>query len=148
MIHDIIQPLAPTGQELIHGWLSYGDVRAAMRSPFPVTAWEHPALRLFVMSAVEVATDTDKVSRGPEYHISISKQLQRGIPTRCSKEEGEFVLRVFGGLDGWEEDNHVPNGQVRNYWRAVAEPMIGRGCACKETETVIVEGDYEHRPLE
>lgn len=143
MIHDIIQPLAPSSRD----WLTYGDVRAQLRSSYPVKAWEHPALKLFVISAVEVATDTDKVSRGPEYHISISKQLQRGMPTRCSREEGELVLREFGGLDGWEEDNHVPNGQVRNYWRAVADNMVGRDCACKGSEHLVTEGDFEYRPL-
>lgn len=144
MIHDIIQPLAPSGPD----WLPYGDVRATLRSAYPVTAWENRVLKLFVMSAVEVATDTDRISRGPEYHISVSKQIHRGLPTRCSREEGEFVLREFGHLDGWEEDNHIPNGQVRNYWRAVAENMIGRKCACKESEHLVVEGDFEHRPLQ
>lgn len=143
MIHDIINPLAPTGD----GWVGYGDQRAALRSVFPVTVWEHSTLRLFVMSAVEVATDTDGIYRRLEYHISISKQLCRGVPSRCSQGEAQWVLRAFGGLDGWEEDNHVPNGQVRNFWRAVAENMVGRECACKKNETVIVEGDFEHRPL-
>ncbi len=144
MIHDIIKPLAPSGD----GWIGGEDVRQYMRSAFPLTAWSHPQLQLFVLSAVEVASDTDDVSRGPEYHLSVSKQYQRGVPSRCSAEEGAFVLKTFGGLDGWEEDNHVPNGRVRNYWRAVAENMVGRECACKESEHRVVEGDFEYRPLE
>lgn len=143
MIDDIIQPLAPSGP----GWIGYGDKRHVLGSVYPITSWEHPELHIFVLSAVEVATDSDQVSRGPEYHISVSKQYQRGVATRCSQEEGQFVLRAFGELDGWEEDNHVPGGQVRNYWRAVAENMVGLECACKQTEAVVIEGDYEHRPL-
>lgn len=142
MIHDIIQPLAPAGE----GWVGGEDCRHIMKSAYPITVWAHPSTMLFVLSAVEVASDTDGVSRGPEYHLSVSKQYQRGVPSRCSVDEGAFVLKAFG-LDGWEEDNHVPDGKVRNYWRAVAENMVGRDCACKETEHLIVEGDFEHRPL-
>lgn len=143
MIFDIIKPLSPTGP----GWVGGEDCRHIIRSVHPLTAWFYPAQMLFVLSAVEVASDTDGVSRGPEYHLSVSKQYQRGVPSRCSADEGRWVLQQFGALDGWEEDNHVPNGQVRNYWRAVAENLVGRECACKETEHLVVEGDFEHRPL-
>ena len=143
MIHDIIKPLQPTGK----GWSGGRDVRAQLRSGYPITQWWYGPLRLYVLSAVEVAMDTDGVHRGPEYHLSVSKQTSMLQPSRCSAEEGQLVLQAFG-LDGWEEDNHVPNGVVRNYWRAVAENMVGRECACKETEPKVVEGDFEHRPLE
>ena len=142
MIHDIIKPLSPQGS----GWSGGRDVRAELKSAYPVTCWWYEPQRLYVLSAVEVATDTDQVSRGPEYHISVSKQTPDLRPYRCSAEEGAFVLGAFG-LDGWEEDNHVPDGKVRNYWRAVAENMVGRECACKETEHRVVEGDFEYRPL-
>jgi hypothetical protein len=99
------------------------------------------------MSAVEVAADADGIARGPEYHISVSKQTAALKPERCSIEEGQFVLKAFG-LDGWEEDNHVPDGKVRNFWRACADNMVGRECTCKETEHLVIEGDFEHRPLE
>ena len=143
MIHDIIKPLAPQGP----GWTGGEDVRHKLPSVYPITAWWHEGHALYVLSAVEVAVDTDQVSRGPEYHISVTKQRPFGHPSRCSAEEGQWILRQFGNLDGWEEDNHVPNGKARNYWRAVAENMVGRECACKQTEHVVVEGDYEHRPL-
>jgi len=143
MIHDIIKPLSPIGPD----WSGGEDVRGTLKSAYPITRWWYGPLRLYVLSAVEVATDTDGVARGPEYHVSVSKQTPDLRPTRCSAEEGAFVLKAFG-LDGWEEDNHVPNGKVRNYWRAVAENMVGRKCACKETEHLVVEGDFEHRPLE
>lgn len=143
MIHDIIPPLRPQGER----WTGGRDIRQRLQSGYPVTEWWYGPLRLYVMSAVEVATDADGISRGPEYHISVSKQTAALRPERCSAEEGAFVLKAFG-LDGWEEDNHAPDGKVRNYWRAVAENMVGRECACKETEHLVVEGDYEHRPLE
>lgn len=143
MIHDIIQPLRPAGD----GWSGGQDIRRQLRSGYPVTQWWYAPLRLFVMSAVEVAADTDGILRGPEYHISMSKQTAALRPQRCSAEEGAFVLKAFG-LDGWEEDNHVPDGNVRNFWRAVAENMVGRECACKATEPLVIEGDFEHRPLE
>lgn len=143
MIHDIIQPLKPAGD----GWIGGEDVRHQLRSEFPLTWWWYEPCRLYVLSAVEVAADTDGVHRGPEYHLSVSRQTPDLRPVRCSAEEGMFVLGAFG-LDGWEEDNHVPDGKVRNYWRAVAENLVGRECACKETEHLVVEGDFEHRPLE
>lgn len=143
MIHDIIQPLKPVGQF----WSGGRDIRQQLGSGYPVTQWWHGPLRLYVMSAVEVAVDTDGVNHGPEYHLSVSKQTLDLKPERCSVEEGTFVLKAFG-LDGWEEDNHVPNGKVRNFWRAVAENMVGRECACKATEPLVVEGDFESRPLE
>lgn len=145
VIHDIIQPLKPRGP----GWTGGQDVRARLGSVYPITEWWHAGHRLYVLSAVEVATDADGLNRGPEYHLSISKQTDPPtMPLRCSADEGQWVLTEFGALDGWEEDNHVPNGKVRNYWRAVAENMVGRECACKDSEPVIVEGDFEHRPLE
>lgn len=145
MIHDIIEPLKPKG---LSSWRFGGDIRHHLKSVYPVEAWLHKKQFLQVFSAVEVAVDTGGFSKGPEYHISISKLLRDHHPERCSAEEAAWVLKEFGGLDGWEEDNHVPNGKVRNFWRAVAEPMIEKECPCKETETVIVEGDYEHRPLD
>ena len=144
MIHDIIKPLAP--QDLAE-WTGGDDIRHTMPSDYPVTRWYHQKHGLYVLSAVEVAVDTDGFSPGPEYHLSISKQVRLGKPARCSAEEAAWVLKQFG-LEGSEEDNHVPDGKVRNFWRAVADRFIGRECACKETEHKVVEGDYEHRPLE
>jgi hypothetical protein len=113
---------------------------------FPIEAWAHTS-GLAVFSAVEVARDKDNIDRGPEYHISVSKKAD-GRPGRCTSEEATWCLQEFGGLSGWEEDNHVPHGIVRNFWRPVAEPMIGLECACKAEEPAIVEdkGDYVWRP--
>lgn len=149
MIHDIIKPLEP---QFPADWLTDGDIRRQMRPPsnYPCVGWFHPKLRLRVLSAVEVAIDPGQPSKGPEYHISVTKQVVIAgqlMLERCSAEEGKWVLREFGAFDGWEEDNHVPGGKARNYWRTVAENLIGKECACKETEHKVVEGDYEHRPL-
>jgi hypothetical protein len=98
-----------------------------------------------VISAVEVAAD-GKIDKGPEYHLSISRQTPMG-PRRCTSETARWVLKQFG-LDGAEEDNHVPNGVVRNFWRPVADPLVGLECECKEEEPAIIEdkGDFVWRP--
>lgn len=103
--------------------------------------WRHPT-GLFAISAVEVAVDKDGIDRGPEYHISISKN-----GARCSSFEAKWVLSAFG-LNGAEEDNHVPHGIARNFWRPVAERLIGLECACKKEEIAVREdkGDYVWRP--
>lgn len=102
---------------------------------YPIRAFTHDESGLCVLSAVEVMADEDK---GPEYHISISKN-----GGRCDSQEAKWVLKQFK-LDGAEEDNHVPHGMVRNFWRTVAEPLIGEECPCKATETAIKEekGDF------
>ena len=105
----------------------------------------HAETRLAVISAVEVAVD-GKIDKGPEYHLSVSRQTPMG-PRRCTSDAARWMLRQFG-LDGAEEDNHVPNGVVRNFWRPVAEPLVGLECECKEEEPAIVEdnGDFVWRP--
>jgi hypothetical protein len=141
---SIIKPLRPNKEA---GW-HYVD-EWANELGYPAQRWLHVAHRLLVISAVEVAIDKDGIDRGPEYHLSISKRTRSNPsqPMRCTSDEARFVLREFG-LEGAEEDNHVPHGVVRNFWRTVAEPMIGRECACKATEPAIVEdkGDFIWRP--
>lgn len=55
----------------------------------------------------------------------------------------DALLRQWDIAD-WEEDNHVPNGQVRNYWHILnSENQI---CPCKENEEPHIEtGGYEWR---
>ncbi|SDZ96257.1 hypothetical protein [Marinobacterium iners] len=111
-----------------------------LNTAYPAFAWYHPALKLLVISAVEVP----ETAIGPEYHISISKGRGTGHPKRCSAEEGKLVLKQFDA-EGALEDNHSP--VVRNYWMPVAEKLIGMECDCKEQEAAIREGDFEWRPL-
>ena len=136
---SIIKPLRP----LYPGWNGPMGVNHAVTLGFAGQSFWSLQHQLFVISAVEVAMDKDGIDRGPEYHISISKQT-RAKADRCSAAEAAWVLHQFG-LDGAEEDNHVPDGVVRNFWRPVAEAMVGLECACKEAEQAVVEGDYVWR---
>lgn len=126
------------------GWKECGTAKQYTFG-HPSRVFFHPKSRLFVISAVEVAADKDGIDRGPEYHISISKQLFGG-PARCDRNEAKWALEQFG-LDGAEEDNHVPGGVVRNYWRTVATGLIGLECECKAEEPAISEdkGDFVWR---
>jgi len=139
---DIVPPLSPK----FDGWCAGVDVSAQMKSPYTVLLFDHLPHRLRVLSAVEVASDKDGIDRGPEYHISISKFDRFGHPGMCSAEEAAWVLMQFG-CEGAEEDNHVPGGFVRNFWRPVADPLVGMECECKDTENVEVVGDFVRRPL-
>src|SRR5690242_16361735 len=87
--------LAPKGA----GWREI-PVRAGAFGQ-PARAFFYDARHLAVISAVEVADD-GKIDKGPEYHVSISKQTVLG-PTRCDSNEAKWVLDQFG-LDGAEED--------------------------------------------
>lgn len=144
MIDSVISPLVPKNPA---EWVCLGDVRETIRSVYPAIAYQHPTYFLQVFSAVEVVNDPkERLPKGPEYHLSICRRVGGARPTRCSAAEAAWVLEQFG-LDGWEEDNHVPDGVVRNFWRPVAEPLIGIECECKDQENVVVEGDFETRPL-
>lgn len=139
---SIIVPLAPKEGA---GWERLPPPPAWVTLGFAGAQFYHRAACLMVISAVEVAQDADGIDRGPEYHLSISKRLPMRT-VRCSSSDARQVLRDFG-LDGAEEDNHVPNGIVRNFWRPVADRFVGLECACKDAEPAIVEdkGDYTWR---
>lgn len=140
---DIIHPKRPNGP----GWDDCGDIRRQLRTGYPVHMWYHAGNNVKVFSAVEVANDgPGSIEKGPEYHLSMSRPLPNGEPGRCPLPEAMWVLAQFGLQDA-EEDNHVPSGRVRNFWRPVAEPLVGIECPCVETETLVVEGDYAYRPL-
>lgn len=97
-----------------------------------------------VLSCIELI-DGEGRAPAPEYHISISKvDWRKRRANRCPNDEALWILKCFD-LDGWEEDNHVPGGVVRNYWRPVAENNVGKECPCKETETPVIEGDFTWR---
>ena len=87
-----------------------------------------------------------KIDKGFEYHISISKPVRPGVTKRCDSNEARWVLSQFN-LEGAEEDNHVPGGRVRNFWRPVANSLVGIECECKESEPAIIEdkGDFVWR---
>lgn len=138
-MESIIKPKAP---RLNNGWRLLPEVDKRFTIGYEGFAYRHIDSGILIISAVEVVVDKDSIERGPEYHISISKSNQQ----RCSSSEAGWVLNQLG-LEGAEEDNHVPNGFVRNFWRPVAEKLIGIECACKESEPVMKldKGDFVWR---
>lgn len=126
------------------GWREVPVDGPVARSGRPTRAFCHPASSLAVISAVEFIDD-GKVD-GPEYHLSISKQHRTLGTRRCTSNEARWVLKQFG-VEEATEDNHVPGGRVRNFWRPVADPMVGRVCLCVEGENAIREdkGDFVWR---
>ena len=139
---SIIKPKRP----LFEGWVRQPDPPQWVSLGFECEAWFLPSAGFTVFSAVAVAKDNDGIERGPEYHLSMSRVAREGPPRRVSLQDAKQILKHFG-VDGAEEDNHVPGGVVRNFWRPVAENMIGLECACKDDEPTIREdkGDYVWR---
>lgn len=135
---SIIKPLAPKN---LSRWRTVSTASANFGSN-AIEAWQHHD-GFMVLSAVEMAE-----AEGPNsplelhYHISMTKNRRR-----CDSNDARWVLSEFG-CEGAEEDNHVPHGLVRNFWRPVNENRVGIECACKEDEPAIREdeGDYVWRP--
>lgn len=138
-IQSIVSVLRPKGS----GWI---EIPAGPQYSLgnPCRAFMHKRSNIFVMSAVE-APERD---RGPEYHLSISHPVSPGVVGRVDSNAAKWVLEQFG-MDGAEEDNHVPGGKVRNFWRPVAAKLIGLECECKDEEPAIVEdkGDFVWRGI-
>lgn len=147
---NIINPLRPFKQSR-NQWFQDPNIHPDLiHACYPVERWVHYGTDISVLSAVEVATDKDGSSNGPEYHVSVSKATWpngRYTPSRVDTNEAKWVLAEFG-VDGAEEDNHVPHGIVRNFWLPVAGHLVGKECACKAEEVVIREnkGDFVWRP--
>lgn len=138
---DAVDSIIKPKQPVTEGWTELPPPPTWVTLGFAGRSFFHTQMKIMVISAVEVAKDADGIDRGPEYHISISKDGRR-ITTQEAKE----VLRQFD-LHGAEEDNHVPHGIVRNFWRPVADRFVGLECACKDNEPAIKEdkGDYVWR---
>jgi hypothetical protein len=137
----VIRALEPKGE----GW-SMGPL-VDVGTGFPCQSWgfiQGNGDMLTALSAVEVVDGAGK----PEYHVSIAKEHANGQKKRCTSNEARWVLEQFG-MEGGEEDNHVPGGYVRNFWRPVADSKAGMECPCKEDEPVIREdgGDFLWRPI-
>jgi hypothetical protein len=139
MTPSIIQPKLPTGP----GWRRatwWVCPPQLAELGYPVEAWEHVD-GLFALSALEVAHDPGQPDLGPEYHLSVSLNGQR-----CSAADALWALGQFDLADA-KEDNHVPSGRVRNFWRPVADSLSGYECACVDDEPAILEdkGDFVWR---
>lgn len=132
---SIIKPKAPKTE----GWVFCGSPPPELTQGYPCQAWYYPAAGIMVLSAVKVARDANDIEKGPEYHVSVS--------ARISQADAQKVLAAFD-MEGAEEDNHVPYGFVRNFWKPVNEGLIGHTCPCKEEEPAIREdkGDFVWRP--
>lgn len=143
MAESIIKPLEPKGD----GWRCLGRVPPQFTMGYEGYYWLHDERRLSVMSCVEVANDPDDIDKGPEYHVSITRFVNHS-PARCDRNDARFAIKAFG-LEGADEDNHVPGGKARNYWMPVAESLRGHVCPCKDEEPAMVEdkGDYVWRGL-
>lgn len=148
-VPSVVQPLRPLNQAR-NQWFRDANIHPQLlKDGYPIERWLHYGTDIQVLSAVEVAVDKDGSSNGPEYHISASKAVY--VPNfravRIDTNTAKWVLAEFG-LDGAEEDNHVPGGVVRNFWRPVASGLVGKECRCKAEEVVIREnkGDFVWRP--
>lgn len=143
MVESIIKAKTPKGS----GWLDMGPIPPQFTFGYQGRYWFYPDRAILVLSALEVAHDPDDIEKGPEYHVSISRKVN-GFPVRADRNDARFVLAAFGMQDA-DEDNHVPNGIVRNYWKPVAERLIGHLCPCKDEEPAMIEdkGDYVWRGL-
>lgn len=141
-VTSVIQSLKPKGEN----WMELPVSMPTMAESITATSWINRQYGFFVISAVEKADQGDGIDRGPEYHLSFTRRTSRG-PERVDTNEANWILKEFG-LEGAEEDNHVPYGKARNFWRTVREDMVGLECACKDEEPKIREnkGDYIWRP--
>lgn len=139
MTQSLINPKRPkhTGWTRLHTPLPELERRG-----YPYEVWAHYGNELGVITAIEVAAEAEGTPPlGPAYHISVSAFGQR-----CSSADATWVLAQFDCTDALE-DNHVPGGQVRNFWRYVADGLSGRVCQCVDVEAEIREdkGDYVWR---
>ena len=138
---DIIKPKEPR----CDGWIKGPDASGTVGMGYQAQYWIHKDGSILVISAIEVATTEGKEDIGPEYHLSMSVQTPSG-PQRIRSKDAKWVLRAFD-MDDATEDNHVPNGIARNFWRPVADKFSGYQCPCVDEEPAMIEdkGDYVWR---
>ena len=138
---SVVPPKQPNGP----GWTKLSNPSAAQLASlgYPFQTWRHIKNEVFAISAVEVAHDPGAPDLGPEYHLSLSKNGER-----LSSADALWALAQFDLTDA-KEDNHVPGGKVRNFWRPVADRLSGFECPCADAEPVMREdkGDYVWRGL-
>lgn len=124
------------------GWRRVPGCQLLVDAGWPYECWSHDGAGLGVISAVEVAAEHPGAAPlGPAFHLSVSAH-----GARCSSGDALWVLAQFDLSDA-KEDNHVPSGRVRNFWRYVADHLSGYECGCQDTEPAIAEdkGDFVWR---
>ncbi len=140
-----VQPKRPpTGND--SPWVQVPIPREMPDTGYPIEAWISHSAAIYVLTSVEVVSAQEGELIGPEYHISISRASRNG-PRRVMRADALWVLEQFG-LEDATEDNHVPHGVVRNFWRPVADHLSGHVCPCQDSEPAIREdkGDFVWRP--
>lgn len=144
MIGSVVRPLKPRN---LSSWYR-GEVSGRVRGEAAaVERWIHKQELFSVLSAVEVVAEGPGKEPRPEYHVSIARlrlhHLGKPEVLRVDSATALEVLRMFE-CEGFLEDNHVPGGLVRNFWRPVAGNYVGQVCQCQETEPTMREdkGDY------
>lgn len=141
----IVKPLVPRGR----GWVQWVFEYPAGHyvTPYAIERWYHRGQETQVLSAIEVVPNAVETDVRPEYHLSVSGVKWMATKNyRCSDSRARWVLKEFG-LEGFFEDNHVPGGLVRNYWRPVADSLVGQVCPCVDEEPTMreMQGDYVWR---
>lgn len=141
-IISVVQTKKPHHRE---DWLEL-PAPALPEPPIAVTVWRHEPSGINVISAVERVYD-EPVDQGPEYHISITKRTSE-VVERVDSNEARWVLQQFHCEEA-EEDNHVPYGKARHFWRPVRDDLAGYVCRCVDEEPAIREdkGDFIWRPV-
>jgi hypothetical protein len=143
----IIRPLRPLNLSAWECWPAPARFPNGLR-PHSAERWVHKRERISVLSTVEPIRDDGGELR-PEYHVSLCRLIEGPFgaePVRVDSATALDVLRLFGA-EKLLEDNHVPSGKVRNFWRPVADPIADQQCACVEVEPQIREdrGDFVWR---
>ena len=137
-VQSIISPKEPVDKR---GWRKLPTPPSWVSLGYAAVAFENDSHQVTVISAVEVADGLTADKKVPQYHLSISS-----YDGRAPLHLAMWVLGQFDLIDA-EEDNHVPGGMARHFWRPVADKLSGIECECKDSEPVIVEdkGDYVWR---
>lgn len=141
MIQSIISPKVPKNED----WKRLGPIDTGLG--YTAVRWFLRSHRFLVISAVEVVNDQAAGEDiGPEYHLSVSVIDPQGQPQRIPSAYARDVLADFD-LDDAKEDNHIPHGRVRHFWRPVNDALSGYECPCQETEPTMKEdkGDFVWR---
>ncbi len=139
----IVKPLRPSGAGWVQWpWIAppgYEDLR-----PYAIERWYNRGHEVQVMSSIENVQPEANVEARHEYHLSVSGvKFGANRIYRVSDSRARWAMREFR-FDEFFEDNHVPGGLVRNYWRPVADPLVGQVCVCVEREPTMreMQGDY------
>lgn len=142
----IVKPYRPT----TGGWIRVEVAWPRDRlQPYVIEKYYNRGQELQVITAIEMVEPDGVVKLAPraEFHVSVSGlKWMAPAPYRVSDSRARWAMRQFG-FDGYTEDNHVPDGIARNYWRPLADHLQGEVCKCLEREPAIhaMKGDYVWR---